>query len=62
MSVLFLLVSSFQVLKGLNEDSLEASLLQAKQAQLRQCFIIGEVLQPLLQIRGFKTEELLDFA
>ena len=40
-----MLVYSPQVLVGLSEVSLEPSLLQAKQAQLPQAFITGEVLQ-----------------
>src|SRR5699024_8009122 len=42
----FLFICSLQVLKSHNEVSLEPSLLQAKQAQLPQPFLTGEVLQP----------------
>ena len=41
-----LFMCSFQVLEGHNEVPAEPSLLQAKQSQFPQPFIIGEVLQP----------------
>ena len=42
----FLFICSLQVLEGHNEVSLEPFLLQAKQTQFPQPFLIGEVLQP----------------
>ena len=39
-------ICSLQVLQGHNQVSLEPSLLQTKQAQFPQPFLIGEVLQP----------------
>ena len=45
-SLPFLLISSTQLLEGHNEVSLEPSLLQAKEDQICQPFIIREVLQP----------------
>jgi len=48
----FLLISSPQLLEGLNEVSPESFLLQAKQAQFPQPFLIGEVLQPSDHLSG----------
>ena len=47
-----LCIRSLQVLEGHNEVSLEPSLLQAKQAQFPQPFLIGEVLQPSDHLSG----------
>ena len=47
-----LFICSFQVLEGRNEVSLEPSLLQARQAQFPQPFLIGEVLQPSVHLSG----------
>jgi len=45
-------VSMLQVLEGHSEVSSEPSLLQAKQAQLPQPFLIGEALQPSHHLSG----------
>ena len=48
----FLFIHSLQVLEGHNEVSPEPSLLQAKQAQFPQPFLIGELLQPSDHLSG----------
>ena len=48
----FLFICSFEVLEGRNEVSLKPSLLQAKQSQFPQPFLIGEVLQPSDHLSG----------
>ena len=48
----FQFIRSLQVLEGHNEVSLEPSLLQAKQAQFPQPFLIGEVLLPSDHLSG----------
>ena len=45
-------ILSLQVLEGHNEVSPEPSLLQAKQVQFPQPFLIGEVLQPSAHLSG----------
>ena len=47
-----LFIHSLQVLEGHDEVSLQRSLLQAKQAQFPQPFLIGEVLQPSDHMSG----------
>ena len=47
-----LFICSLQVLEGRNEVSPEPSLLQTKQAQFPQPFLIGEVLQPSDHLSG----------
>jgi len=47
-----LFVHSLQVLEGHNEVSPKPSLLQAKQSQFPQPFLIGEVLQPCVHLSG----------
>ena len=47
-----LFICSLQVLKGHNEVSPVSSLFQAKQAQLPQPFLLGEVLQPSDHLSG----------
>ena len=48
----FLFVRSLQVLEGRNKVSPEPSLLQAKQSQFPQSFLLGEVLQPSGHLNG----------
>jgi len=50
--------SSLQVLESCKEVSLEPSLLQAKQAHLRQPFFISKVLQPSEQLHGLPLDPL----